>query len=173
MTSTTVSLAAPRSVSGAAVTKRQVRLRADERRKTLRLDAGNVIRIVDGGGMRLTVSTGVVWITEEGIVDDFVLLPGDSHRIVNAGLTLAHAHRAAQVTMAVPSRAFLPRRVDIALADGRPGRRVAFSADYAVRLRVIRAAIAGAFRKAIVTAREFITSRSRKSDAPDVPFPHH
>jgi hypothetical protein len=148
-------------------------LHAGERRKALRLDTGNVIRIFDGGGMRLSVTSGVVWITEEGIVDDFVLLPGDSHRIVNAGLTLALAHREAQVTMTVLSGAFPPRRVDVALADGRPGRRVAFSADYMVRLRAMRAACAGALRKAIATARELVASRSRKSDPPDVPFPHH
>jgi len=50
---------------------------------------------------------------------------------------------------------------------------VGFSADYTVRLRVMRAAIGAAFRKAIVAARELIASRSRKSDPQDVPFPHH
>jgi len=173
MTSTTVSLASPRPVSGVTVTKRPVRSNAGERRKALRLDAGNVIRIVDGAAMRLSVTSGVVWITEEGMVDDFVLLPGDSHRIGNAGLTLALAHRAAQVTMTVPSSAFLPRRVSVAPADGSRERRVAFSPDYTVRLRVMRAAIAAAFRKAAVAARELVAARSRRSEPPDVPFPHH
>jgi hypothetical protein len=173
MTTTTVSVVAPRPSSAAPVTRRSVRSHTGERRKTLRLDTGSVIRIVDGVGMRLTVTSGVVWITEEGVVDDFVLLPGDSHRIANAGLTLALAHRASKVTMTVPSGAFLPRRVDVALADGRPGRRVAFSAGYAIKLRVMAAAIAAAFRRAIVAARELVASPSRKADPPDVPFPHH
>ena len=172
MTFTTVSLASPRHAPHARVTT-PVRSRAGERRKTLRLDTGSVIRIVDGSGMRLTVTSGIVWITEEGLLDDFVLTSGDSHRIANAGLTLVLAHRAARVRMAVPSGAFLPRRMDVARADGTPERRVAFSADPAVRLRMMGAAIAAAFRKAIVAARELVAPRSRSADPPDVPLPHH
>jgi Protein of unknown function (DUF2917) len=172
MTSTTVSLVPPRPTRGARGTT-PVRSRAGERRKTLRLDTGSVIRIVDGGGMRLTATSGVVWITEEGRLDDFVLLPGDSHRIANAGLTLVLAHRAARVRMAVPSGTFLPRRMDVARADGTAERRVAFSGDYTVRLRMMRAAIVAAYRKAIVAARELVASRSREARPTDVPFPHH
>src|SRR5262245_12822658 len=118
MTSTTMYYV---PASGASSATRTTPRTAGERRKMLRLDTGSVRRIVDGRWLRLTVTSGIAWITEEGCPDDFVLLPGDSHRIANAGLTLVLAHRAARVTMAVPSGVFLPRRMDIARADGQPG----------------------------------------------------
>jgi hypothetical protein len=50
---------------------------------------------------------------------------------------------------------------------------VAFSGDYTVRLRMMRAAIVAAYRKAIVAARDLVASRSREAGPTDVPFPHH
>ena len=44
----------------------------------IRLAPGNVVRIVRGRGARLTARRGALWISEEGSLDDHVLMPGDS-----------------------------------------------------------------------------------------------
>ena len=158
---------------------RTTRRPSGERRKTLRLDTGSVLRIVDGRGLRVKVTSGIAWITEEGNLDDFVLLPGDSHRIANAGLTLVLAHRAARVTMAVPAGIFLPRRMDIARADGQPGRRIAFGGGVALRLRATVSAAINIVRSVIDAFADVapapMPARPGDRDAlsRDVPFPHH
>jgi len=179
MTSTTFSLV-PSRHAGARVTTRAMGSNGREKRKTVRVDTGSVLRIVDGRGLRLTATSGVLWLTEEGNPDDVVLLAGDSHRIANGGLTLVLAHRASRVLLTLPSGAFLPRRVDVVPADGGRWRRVAFSARYAIRLRRMGAAVLAIVRKAIVAFAALASSprrpaRSSDRDAlsRDVPFPYH
>lgn len=93
--------------------------------RTLALDRGNLLRIYDGEGMRLTPASGVLWITEEQSANDTVLLPGDTHQLEMPGLALVHAHRAARVVIELPVGRVAPRRVDLA-ASGARARRVAF-----------------------------------------------
>ena len=92
--------------------------------RRIALDRGNVLRIHDGQGVRLKATSGVLWITEQDSVEDTVLQPGESYRLKHRGLALALAHRVARVTLAVPAGVSPPGRVDIALADGEPVRRV-------------------------------------------------
>ena len=94
--------------------------------RTVGLDGGNLLRIYDGEGMRLTPASGVLWITEEESANDTVLLPGDTHQLEKPGLALVHAHHGARVVMELPAGTAAPRRVDLALASGARGRRVAF-----------------------------------------------
>ena len=94
--------------------------------RTVGLDRGNLLRIYDAEGMRLTPASGVLWITEDQSANDTILLPGDTHQLERPGLTLVHAHRAARVVMELPVGKTPPRRVDFALASGARGRLVAF-----------------------------------------------
>jgi len=93
-------------------------------RKRVTLDRGNVLRIHDGQGVRLKVTSGVLWITEEECTADTVLQAGEGYRLVHGGLALALAHRPARVMLDVPAGVPAPGRVDIARADGEPGRRL-------------------------------------------------
>ena len=128
---------------------------------TVHLDCGNVLRIHGGRGLRLTPVSGVLWITEEGSLDDTVLLPGRTHRIEGTGLALVLAHRPARVDLEVPAGTWAPRRVDLAMADGEPGRRVPFGAGDPFSLHAIAAAIRTAIRRAIATASGGVASRKR------------
>jgi hypothetical protein len=102
----------------------EARVRPKPMRKRITLDRGNVLRIHDGQGARLKVTSGVLWITEEECTVDTVLVPGESYRLVHGGLALALAHRPARVMLEVPAGVAAPGLVDIALADGEPVRRV-------------------------------------------------
>lgn len=117
-------------------------------RKPIALDRGNLLRIYDGAGLRLTPASGVLWITEEQSANDTVLLPGDTHRLDRPGLAVVQAHRPARVLIELPAGAVAPRRVDFALALGGPGRRVAFPTRGRVLIARWARAIAIALRKA-------------------------
>jgi hypothetical protein len=105
--------------------------------------------------MRVTATSGVLWITEEGSVDDVVLLEGATHRIANAGLALVLAHRTARGSLEVPAGILLPRGVEIARADGLPGRRVRFAPDWPFSARAVAATIRTAIRKVATMMQEF------------------
>jgi hypothetical protein len=53
-----------------------------------------IARINDGGGMRLHVETGSIWITQERCQDDVFLKAGDSYCIEKNGTTLISTLRA-------------------------------------------------------------------------------
>ena len=109
--------------------------------KSIVLDSGNVLRIRDGRGLRLTAASGVLWITEEASTSDTVLLPGETHRVTHAGLTLVLAHRASVALLETAASAGPPRRVDVAHADGAPGRRVAWGKPGRLRVRALATAV--------------------------------
>ncbi len=158
MSSTNALGAVPRPPGMAVPARRRPRVPAARSasgtmRRAVRLDRGNVLRISDGGGLRLTATSGVLWITEEGKLEDVVLLPGETHRLESAGLALALAHRAACVRLEVPAGTFAPGYVEIAPADGAAGRRLAFGAGEPFTLDAIAPAIRPALRRLAVIAR--------------------
>jgi hypothetical protein len=50
-----------------------------------------MIALRDARGVRITCVSGVLWITQDNYVKDFIVGPGESHTIDYAGLTLATA----------------------------------------------------------------------------------
>jgi hypothetical protein len=57
----------------------------------LDLVRGNLVRIEDGRGMMVRVTSGSVWITEEGDPRDRFVGPGGRFRVASSGLTLISA----------------------------------------------------------------------------------
>jgi hypothetical protein len=57
----------------------------------LDLVRGNLVRIEDGRGMMVRVTSGGVWITEEGDPRDHFVGPGGRFRVTSSGLTLVSA----------------------------------------------------------------------------------
>jgi hypothetical protein len=121
-------------------------------RRRVALASGNVLRIRDGRGVRVTPISGVLWITEEGSVDDVVVRPGGSHRVANPGLTLVLAHGRARVMLEAPAGA---SSIELASADGQPGRRVAFGISGAYSLDVLRLTLKAAVHKVVAGLRRF------------------
>jgi hypothetical protein len=71
-------------------------------RHALTLGEGNLLRVMDGQGLLVSVAHGVVWITQEGDAQDIVLDAGDSFRLVRDGLTLVHALQPSRLTLSAP-----------------------------------------------------------------------
>jgi hypothetical protein len=87
-------------------------------RTLVHFDGGNLLRIRDGAGTRLTAAAGLLWITEEGSLKDTVLMPRERHQIENHGLTLVFADRPAQLALEVPAGTGVPRSVHLFSAAG-------------------------------------------------------
>jgi hypothetical protein len=110
------------------------------------LDAGDIVRIVDGAGTLVHARTGVLWITHERAREDVVLEPVQSHRIAEAGVTLVEAHRAARVVIEVPHGIAAPRRVELCFSRGSRRRPIALpGAPARSWLERTRAVLARAF----------------------------
>ena len=130
--------------------------------KPIALDRGNVLRIRNGAGTRIRAASGVLWITEENSPDDHVLLPGDTLLLAQAGWAIVLAHRAARVTLEVPPGSLAPSAVEMALADGEPGTRIALATPTAISLPRLVRRLAIALREAIASTRTIartLTSR--------------
>jgi hypothetical protein len=135
-------------------------------RAQLALDRGDLLCISDGRGMRLTPASGVLWITEEQDINDTILKPGDAHRIKNSGLALVLAHRPGRVVLEVPAGVSPPRSVDLAAAEGEPGRRIALAWSKPFS-RPVWAAVAAAVRKAVAAGRELWRRRHAPTPTED------
>ena len=121
--------------------------------KPIALDRGNVLRIRNGAGTRIRAASGGLWITEENSPDDHVLLPGDTLMLAQAGLAIVLAHRPARVILEVPPGSGAPSAVEMALADGEPGRRIALAKPSTPSLRRLVRRFAIALREAIASTR--------------------
>ena len=129
MSSMSSTVARPRTTVSTTAARPFPCLVADRPATTCRsivLDGGNVLRIHDGRGLRVTSASGVLWITEEESTSDTVLVRGGTHRITRPGLTLVLAHGSSVALLETPAGAAPPRRIDFAHADGAPGRRLAW-----------------------------------------------
>ena len=121
--------------------------------KPLALDRGNVLRIRDGRGTRLRVTSGVLWVTEENSPADHVLLPGDTFDLCQAGIAIALAHRVARVVLEVPAGVASPRIVEMALTDGGSGTRIALAVRMPISLPTIATGIATVIGKLVTSIR--------------------
>jgi len=63
------------------------------------LENGEVVALDDAVGTRIGSRTGVVWVTQEGRLQDDVVSPGDSIVVANAGRTLVQALRPGWITL--------------------------------------------------------------------------
>lgn len=68
-------------------------------RHSVALDAGGMLRVLDGRGLRILASEGQVWVTQEGCIRDRVLNTGESLQIENDGLTLIQAMRRSAIAL--------------------------------------------------------------------------
>lgn len=68
-------------------------------RHSVALEAGGMLRVLDGRGLRILASEGQVWVTQDGCARDTVLRTGESLRIENDGLTLVQAMRSSAITL--------------------------------------------------------------------------
>jgi len=92
--------------------------------RTMYLERDNVLRIFDGAGVRVTAVSGVLWLTEEGMPDDVVLVAGSDHVIEHPGKTVLLAHRPAWVLLQDTTKR-LPRHVEVATHEAGPAVRMA------------------------------------------------
>ena len=70
----------------------------------------------------------MLWLSEEGNLDDRVLLRGDSITLEHAGKALLLAVRPSRVIVEIPEGVTPPRALEVAIGDGRPGRRIGLGA---------------------------------------------
>ena len=63
------------------------------------LAPGQVATLDDACGAAIHSREGRLWITEEGVLEDFVVAPGESFVVRRAGRTLVQALEAAWITV--------------------------------------------------------------------------
>jgi hypothetical protein len=132
------------------------------------LDRGNVLRIKNGRGTRVHTASGVLWITEENSHEDHVLLPGDAIDLAKTGTAIVFAHRTARIVVEVPAGVTPPHAVEMALADGESGRRIALAEPTPLSLSPVATGIATVIGNAVASIRRMVTtlgSRWRAADA--------
>ena len=66
---------------------------------TLALEAAEVVTLDDAVGTCIRPRFGPLWITEENVLEDFVVDPGQTFRVMQPGRTLLQAIRPAWVTI--------------------------------------------------------------------------
>ena len=122
------------------------------------LDHGNVLRIKNGRGTRVRAASGVLWITEENGHEDHVLLPGDAIDLAKDGMAVVLAYHAARVVVEVPAGVTRPHVVEMASADGEPGRRIALAEPRSKSLSSIATRIATGIGSAVASIRKMVTT---------------
>ena len=68
----------------------------------LDLASGNLVRIEDGRGMLVRVTSGSVWITEEGDARDRFVSTGGKFRVASSGVTLISAFSRSTIALSSP-----------------------------------------------------------------------
>ena len=66
------------------------------------LDARRMMALTKAQGAEVKVLTGRVWLTTDGDLRDFFLVPGDAHRIARDGLTIINAFEPSVVHVEPP-----------------------------------------------------------------------
>ena len=131
------------------------------------LDRGNVLRIKNGRGARVRAASGVLWITEENSPEDHVLMPGDVVELAQTGMAIVLAHRTARVVVEVPAGVTPPHAVEMALAGGESGRRIALAEPTPISLPPIVTGIATAIVNAVASVRKMVTTLSSRWESAD------
>jgi hypothetical protein len=68
-------------------------------RPLLALEPGQVVTLDDAAGTRVTARYGAVWVTEEGSVEDHIVMPGEAYVLGRDGRTLLQALEPAWVCL--------------------------------------------------------------------------
>ncbi|HEY2627565.1 MAG TPA: DUF2917 domain-containing protein [Usitatibacter sp.] len=63
------------------------------------LGHGEVLTLDDAKGVRIGARTGMVWVTQEGRLQDDIVSPGDAMVVENGGRTLVQALKPAWITI--------------------------------------------------------------------------
>jgi len=58
---------------------------------TIELDTAQLLRLKGAAGARIVCRSGTVWVTQEGVLRDDFLRPGESLTLQSRGVTLAQA----------------------------------------------------------------------------------
>lgn len=74
-------------------------MRLEIKAPVLALEAGEVVTLDDAAGTRIQARQGVVWVTQEGDLDDHILGPGEALVLECNGRTVVQAMRAAHVAL--------------------------------------------------------------------------
>jgi Protein of unknown function (DUF2917) len=69
--------------------------------EVLDLPLGASLRITDGPGTRVCVSTGLVWLTEEGVAEDQFISAGQTYAIQGVGVVILSAESDARLQLIV------------------------------------------------------------------------
>jgi len=83
---------------------------------SLVLTRDGMIAVRDAKGVRITCLTGVLWITQDNYVKDFIVAAGESHTIDYAGLTLVTALEPTTLSVGEASLPLLLARIGNGLA---------------------------------------------------------
>jgi len=76
-------------------------MRIEMQRGEVRLQRGQILRVVDAAGASIEARAGTVWITEDGQRRDIILEPGGSYRLRRPGVAIVNAVGGeAEVTLA-------------------------------------------------------------------------
>src|SRR5215213_1070072 len=77
----------------------------------------DLVRIEDGRGMLVRVTSGGVWITEEGDQRDRFVTAGGLFRVVSSGVTLIAAMSRSTIALSSPHEHGFARRIDLVRAN--------------------------------------------------------
>lgn len=135
--------------------------------KPVALDRGNVLRIRRGRGTRVRVASGVLWVTEENSPEGHVLLPGDAIDLAQTGTAIVLAHRVSRVVIEVPAGIAPPRAVEMAMADGEPGMRIALADPTPMSLSTMATGVATVIGNALALIREMVPPLRSRWDTAD------
>lgn len=67
--------------------------------RMIKLQRGQLLRMLDGAGTTVTAHSGAVWITEQDSPRDVMLRAGESHRLAGSGLALLEAFSDASISL--------------------------------------------------------------------------
>ena len=74
------------------------------------LDPAQSLRLKDAAGVRIVCRSGTAWVTQEGVLRDDFLTPGEALTLCSRGVTLVQAIGPALISIeALPSRAALAK----------------------------------------------------------------
>jgi Protein of unknown function (DUF2917) len=113
------------------------------------LERAQLLRIWHGQGTRVKARSGMLWLSEEGSLADHVLRRGDSMTLHHGGKALVLAVDSSRVIVEIPGEALPPRALEVAPAEGQPGRPIRLGALESVPGGRLVAIVAGFFRRSL------------------------
>lgn len=70
----------------------------------IELDPAQLLRLKGASGVRIVCRSGTVWVTQEGVLRDDFLRPGETLTLLSRGVTLAQAVGRALLSIEAPPR---------------------------------------------------------------------